>query len=233
MAVQPFVRLWPLLQFRNLFFLHRRYNSFDEWSARRNGGSMFLRNVSEPLSEYTVLHPIRQYSLKQTIFKQLISYTRIKQWYHIQGSSLTVYKWSGSSDYSSRLILHWLTHLMLCNTHNNVVSRTQTAHTCLDPFRVTALSHLTITMASRSSKKSSARWVFQTVVIYFSFPSIDLPACAVSLRRHQYNLSKNFGRSSLRTVNAICGCIYVLSSIVLNAMENVILRLLPKNQQRL
>jgi hypothetical protein len=39
-------------------------------------------------------------------------------------------------------------------------------------------------------------------MIYFSFSRIDLPACDVSLRTHQYNLSKNFERPSLRTVNA-------------------------------
>jgi hypothetical protein len=34
MALQPFAGPWSLLQFRNLF-LHRRYVSLDEWSARR------------------------------------------------------------------------------------------------------------------------------------------------------------------------------------------------------
>jgi hypothetical protein len=44
-ALQPFVGPWPLLQFRNLF-LHRRYDSLDEWSARRKATTCTQDNTN-------------------------------------------------------------------------------------------------------------------------------------------------------------------------------------------
>lgn len=48
-----------------------------------------------------------------------------------------------------------------------------------------------VTIASRPSKLCSARGVYETLVIYFRFSSIDLPASNVSLLLgDQYSLSK-------------------------------------------